>query len=406
MNTKIRMALAATLGIISTGYAETGEELNKAIFGQTNHTPKVLLDVRARYEYADQDGADESNAATLRARIGLESQTYYGFSGLVEFEATRAADTHSYREGTYEASDKTIIADPENTELNRLQLQYKYDVGTAIVGRQRIILDNARFIGNVGWRQNEQTYDAVSYKNTMVDGLSLYYAYLDQVNRIFGDDAPGAAKKYDSDSHLINASYNGLEGQIFTAYAYLLDFDNSDDNSSDTYGVSYAFTGKIADDYDFTGYAELTYQGDAGDNTNSYDALYYHLNGSVGREGYTVKGGFEVLGSDDGDFAFRTPLATGHKFNGWNDQFLTTPDDGLQDLYFGVSLPVPKYPVQIVYHYFMADEGSADYGQEIDAAVAHKFNAKTKAIAKVSYYDADDAGVDRTRFSVEMNYKY
>jgi hypothetical protein len=406
MNTKTCITLAASIGLSCLSYAETGEEMNTAVFGQTNHTPNILLDVRARYEYADQDGADQSNAGTLRARVGLESQTYYGLSGLIEFEASRAADTQRYRKGGYDISGKTVIADPETTELNRLQLQYKYDGGVAIVGRQRIILDNARFIGNVGWRQNEQTFDAASYKNTMIDGLSFYYAYIDQVNRIFGDDAPGANKKYDSDSHLINATYDEVDGHTFTAYAYLLDFDNSDDNSSDTYGGSYTFKGKIADDYDFIGHAELAYQEDAGDNPFSYDALYYHLNGSVGREGYTLKGGFEVLGSDDGDFAFRTPLATGHKFNGWNDQFLTTPADGLQDLYFGIGLPVPEFPVQLVYHYFMADDGSDKYGQEIDAMVAHSFNKHTKAIAKVSYYDADDYGSDRTRFSVEMNYKY
>ena len=47
--------------------------------------------------------------------------------------------------------------------------------------------------------------------------------------------------------------------------------------------------------------------------------------------------GYEVLGSDDGKKGFATPLATGHKFQGFADKFLTTPNDGVQDLYVGVA---------------------------------------------------------------------
>ena len=33
----------------------------------------------------------------------------------------------------------------------------------------------------------------------------------------------------------------------------------------------------------------------------------------------------------------QTPLATLHKFDGWADLFLTTPNKGLQDLYAGAA---------------------------------------------------------------------
>lgn len=410
MNTKTRIILtAATLGWAAVGQAETGVELFQGIMAQTNHTLIPLLEWRTRYEYGNQDGLDSSDAATLRARIGLQSQDYSGFSGLVEFEATRAIDTSSYRAANVHGDpDNTVIADPESTELNRLQLQFNRNNNLLIAGRQRIILDNARFVGNVGWRQNEQTFDAFSYKNTVVENLSIYYAYLDEVNRIFGSDAPKGTPTddFDSDSHLVNVSYTCDKGSKLAAYAYLLDFDNSAANSSDTYGISYAFKGTVAEDYAFNGYAEFAYQQDAADNPTDYDALYFHVNGKIGREGYTAQLGYELLGSDDGDIAFRTPLATGHKFNGWNDQFLVTPADGLQDFYVALGFPVPQVPVTFVYHYFTADDNSTKYGQEFDLVAAHKISPKMKAIAKASYYDADEFSVDRTRFSVEMNYKY
>lgn len=413
MNTKTTIAVSAALGLASIGSAENGTELIKGMFDQTNHTPIVLLDVRARYEYGEQENLDAANASTIRARVGLESQDYNGFSGLVEFEATRAADSMSYRAGNVHGNPaKTVIADPESTELNRIQLQFKRNDNTAIAGRQRIILDNARFVGNVGWRQNEQTFDALTYKNTMVDGFTFYYGYLDRVNRIFGSEAPKGTltDDFESDSHLLNVAYTGLEHHKFVGYAYLLDFDNAVANSSSTAGANYTFSGTLADEYKLSAYAELAYQQDAADNPFDYSAMYYHLNASVAREGWSGILGYEILGSDDGVIAFRTPLATAHKFNGWNDQFLTTPAGGLHDFYAGIGIPVPKVPMKLVYHYFGADDSSATYGHEFDAVGSYAINKNLKSIAKLSYFaaadDVADYSNDRVRFSIELNYKY
>lgn len=402
-----RVIIMATLGLATSGFSETnGWDKLVGIFDSTNNTPIPMLDVRARYEYGDQDNLDPSNAGTIRARVGLQSQDYNGFSGLVEFEATRAADTQSYNAIVKGDPTRTVIADPESTELNRISLQYKKNDNQAIIGRQRLIFNNARFVGNVGWRQNEQTYDALYYKNTMVDGLTAEYAYIDTVQRILGSDAPYNARKWNSESHVLNFKYGGLEGHTFGAYAYLLDFDNSVANSSDTFGANYDFKTTVADDYKLNAYAEFAYQQDAGDNPTDYDAMYLHLMANVARSGWAGFVGYELLGSDDGAAVFRTPLATGHKFNGWNDQFLTAPATGLNDFYAGIGIPVPKVPMKLIYHHFWADDGSATYGDEIDYLAVHKINPKTKAIAKASYYIADEFSVDRFRFSVELNYKY
>lgn len=402
--------MMATFGLATSGFSETnGWDKIVGIFDSTNNAPIPMLDVRARYEYGNQDGLEASNAGTIRARVGLQSQDYNGFSGLVEFEATRAIDTGSYRKGLYAPAGQTLIPDPESTELNRLQLQYKKNDNLAVIGRQRIILNNARFVGNVGWRQNEQTYDAAYYKNTMVEDLSVEYAYLDNVHRIFGSDAPYDVRKWESDSHVVNVGYTGLKGHTLKAYAYLLDFENAAANSSDTVGANYDFKGTIADDYKFNAYAELAYQQDGGNNPVDYDALYLHLMASVAREGWSGLLGYELLGSDDSNTgSFKTPLATGHKFSGWNDQFLVTPANGLNDFYAGIGIPVPKVPMKLIYHHFWADTGSATYGDEIDYLAIHKINPKTTAIAKASYFMASSEATysDRLRFSVEVNYKY
>lgn len=412
MNAKTRIVLAAaTLGLATVAHAEKGAELFKDILSQTNHTLIPMLEWRARYEFGEQDGLDPSHAATLRARVGLQSQDYSGFSGLLEFEATRAINTDTYLvPGVQGEAGDTVIADPESTEINRAQLQFKRNNNLLIGGRQRIKLDNDRFIGNVGWRQNEQTFDAFSYKNTMVKDLSLYYAYIDQVNRIFGSEAPATgntAKKWDSDSHLINVSYSGFAGQKLTAYAYLLDFDNSAVNSSDTYGLSYDVKGKLDEKTAVDGHAEFAYQQDTADNPVNYSTEYWHVNGKVAREGFSGLLGLEVLGSDHDEFGFRTPLATAHAFNGWNDQFLVTPASGLKDWYAGFGIPcIPKTPITFVYHHFTSADVAEHYGEEFDAVASRKISANIKAIAKASYYDADQYSGDCTRFSLEMDYKY
>jgi hypothetical protein len=133
------------------------------------------IDIRARYEFGDTDGLDQSHAFTFRERLGLKTKAWNGFSAFVEGEFSQAAvDDYNANAGPeanpYDPAN-TVISDPETNELNQGFLQYEGFDTVAKAGRQRIIYDNAAFIGNVGWRQNEQTYDAISLSNKSIDGL-------------------------------------------------------------------------------------------------------------------------------------------------------------------------------------------------------------------------------------------
>ena len=194
------------------------------------------IDIRTRYEFADLDGFDPSNAWTFRERLGLKTMSWNGFSAMIEGEFSQAAVDH-YNGGAPGATPfdptKSLIADPETNELNQAFLQYDGFDTIARIGRQRIIYDNAAFIGNSGWRENEQTFDAISLSNKSIPGLTLNYAYIDQVNRVFGSDAnaplvPGFTNVCDigSSVHLFNASYTGFEGLTLGAYAYIMNFEN------------------------------------------------------------------------------------------------------------------------------------------------------------------------------------
>ena len=398
--------------VVAQAQGEGSEGIMDALTGGTVH-----MNVRVRYEHADQDGKESANAATIRARLGYETKTLSGASALVEFEGTEALDTSDYNAaGVHGDSTKTVIADPESAEFNQAYLKYVGFRSVIKAGRQRLILDNARFVGNVGWRQNEQTFDAASLLNHSLGNLDVFYAYLGQVNRIFGSQADGAQRRLDSDSHLVNVSFKVATNLTLTAYGYFLDFENAAGLSSDTYGLRAKGAVAVGEDLRLGYLAEYAHQSDSGDNPVSFDADYLHLTAKGSMMGVKVGVGFELLGSDgtgvndDGvdTFAgFQTPLATLHAFNGWADKFLTTPDEGLEDLYvyIGASFPL-GIDGKVVYHDFSSDKESIDYGEEIDASLVKSINASTKLIAKYAHFNADERLTDTDKFSIEANFSF
>src|SRR3546814_9222252 len=98
---------------------------------------------------------EDADALTVRVRAGLEIGLSENFAILGEVEGT-LAPIQDYNSTTNGKTDFSTIADPQNIELNRLHLQYRGVEGSIVtVGRQRINLDDQRFVGSVGWRQND-----------------------------------------------------------------------------------------------------------------------------------------------------------------------------------------------------------------------------------------------------------
>ncbi len=138
--------------------SESADSLLDALIGGD-----VYLNMRARLELADMDGREHAEALTLRTRLGYGTKPWHGVSIYGDFENIASPTNGNYFDQVSGDNGKTIVADPETTEVNQAYLKYSNEdlLGTTLIGgRQRLILDDARFIGNVGWRQNEQTYDA------------------------------------------------------------------------------------------------------------------------------------------------------------------------------------------------------------------------------------------------------
>ncbi|WP_425596941.1 alginate export family protein [Shewanella japonica] len=367
---------------------------------------KVKVDLNLRYEMVEQDNAlKDADAFTLRTRLTYATADYYGFSSLVEFEDSRVvAGVDDYNDTLGNNPDYSVIADPETTELDQLFLKYQYEGFSVKGGRQVITFDNQRFVGHVGWRQDRQTFDGVMLEYKFNDMFQIDYGYITQRNRIFAE-----AKDIDSKDNLINAQLKTGFGTL-SAYGYLLEEDTNIENGLDTYGLR--FTGKAdIGDIKLLYTAEYATQ-DSDTAGQSYSADYMSLEGGVGFSVVTFKVGYELLGSDGGDYGFSTPLATLHGFNGWTDQFLTTPKEGLADLYASIGGSVIGGKWAVAYHEFDADESSAavdDLGSEINAVFSMPLYDHYTVGVKYASYSAGDVAagkVDTDKAWVWFNAKF
>lgn len=375
-------------------------------------THGFTADLRLRYEAVDDDAfARDANATTLRARLGWRSPVRSGWSFYAEVEGTGAVDD-SYNSTRNGKTSYPTVADPKNAELNQFYVNYQPDANTrATFGRQRLAYDNHRFFGNVGWRQNEQTFDALDAQHNFGNGFTLRYSYLDRVQRIFGNDHPvRSSARWDLDTHLISASYAKGPG-VLTGYAHFVDNQTLPLTSHRNLGLRYAAKGNANANLGWLATLEFAQQDDYADGAAAIDAEYLLAEGGLVFSGYTAKLGFERLGGD-GTYAFQTPFATGHAFNGWSDKFLATPVNGLDDVYVSFGGPLAKSGWAakanwlLAYHDYSADRGSADYGKEWNAQLAFPIAKGLTGLVKLADYQSDGFARDTQKLWLQLEWKY
>lgn len=397
-------AAVAFIGLMSgVAVAESPDEsgLQRAI-----SVTQPIIDVRLRSESVKQAGlAEEAQATTLRARLGFETGKLGGTQLLAEAELAwqLGGDYNSTVNGK---TRFPVIADPEDYALNRLQLSNTSIPGTALVlGRQRLNLDDQRFIGASGWRQNEQTFDALRVTNHSIRDLTVDLAYVKQVNRVFGRNSPVGT--YRGATYFANVSYQTVPGKL-TAFAYFLDFDRAPADSSRTAGLRFAGEHafqSLKAGYSATFARQREYAGSPLHYRNDYRAL--ELAATLHEFNATL--GIEVL-AGDGAKGFAAPLGTLHKFQGWADKFLTTPVNGIDDRYLALTYSRKAFAVfdsmslTVTHHDFRSERLAIDYGSEIDAQAQVKRGQFTFAL-KYADYSADAFATDTRKLWVQLEYQ-
>lgn len=389
----IRALLAAALGC--------------AVLGAAAAEVTPALDARLRYENVDQDGfTDSARALTLRLRAGLTAKWSDEFSGLLEFEDVRDLGVDDYNSTANGRTGYPVIADPQDTELNQAWLAWR-PAGNAELklGRQRILLDNQRFVGNVGFRQNEQTFDAGTLSVALRDNLELFYGRVTRVNRIFGAHHPDPARAdTDMDADLLNLHWR-ISPLTLVAYYYRL--DNQDDplRAQQTGGLRAAGGWPLNAGHELLFRAELAGQSALEDVSVVRDTGYRLLEAGYRGAGLELLLGRETLEGEDG-YGFATPLATLHAFNGWADRFLVTPPDGLIDTYVSLSGRLGAFDWKAVWHDFDAERGAADYGGELDVSLGRRFGRAYAVRLELADYAAEAWAADARLLWLSLEARY
>jgi hypothetical protein len=381
-------------------------------FGDFVDGGKFILEARYRYEHVDQDGfTHDADANTVRVRAGFQTGKVWDLQGLIELEGV-AHLNDAFNDTVNGHTGYPIIADPEDFQVNRVQIEYSgIPQTTVIVGRQRINLDNQRFVGGVAWRQNEQTFDAARLTNTSIPNLTASYVYLDRVNRVFGDRS--SQGDFEGDIHLLNLGYDIAGWGKLTGYAYLLDLNEAPALSTETIGLRFSGKHDVADGIGAIYAFEYAAQSQYAANPGSYDLGYWLVEAGVTAHGFKLLGGIETL-EGDGVRGFSTPLATLHKFQGYADVFLTTPANGIVDTYATLGFetkienaaPVTGITTAVTYHDFEAERGGASFGDEVDAELVVKFGDHWSAGAKYADYNGGGPFADRDKLWLSLDFSY
>src|SRR5512146_1584165 len=161
VNNRLRMGACCTaaLAVAASVRVAAADET----FEQAVRDSKFIIDTRLRYEGVEQTGfSKDAEALTARLRAGLQTAPWYKTSFLAE--GVWVGDpVDDYNSTTNGQTQYPVVADPANfTAVNRFEvINQSLEHTTLTAGRQRIVLDDQRFVGNVGWRQNEQTFDGL-----------------------------------------------------------------------------------------------------------------------------------------------------------------------------------------------------------------------------------------------------
>ncbi|MDD2950496.1 MAG: alginate export family protein [Sulfuricurvum sp.] len=372
-------------------------------------------EIRPRYENVSvEDSAKkDANAFTVRATLGVEAKLL-GIDGLsmkLDGTTVQSIGAENYNSSTNGQTGYELVKDPETTRFSQAYLQYTLGKTTAKVGRQIVNLDNQRFIGSVDWRQMMQSFDAAVVSNTSINNLTLIGGY------VWGIKGISNLPSSDTDSILLNGSYKVNNLIKITAYEYMLS------SLHDTIGLS--LTGNIPVSIAKIDYrAEYASQGDASRDTTGgvinakADAYYYNLDALANISGILAGVGYEFLSghtAGDDKTAFSTPLATGHKFNGWADKFLSTPIGGLCDTSATVGYTSKGLgKTMVVYHDFKTDvaiAGKSDLGREWDLLYTNAIPGikGLSSLAKAAYYQGGDVATytkDVNKIWLQLDYKF
>ncbi|HEY9276872.1 MAG TPA: alginate export family protein [Methylotenera sp.] len=172
----------------------------------------------------------------MRSLIGWQTAPFKNFSF-----AAQLTDVHEFNNDFNDRRDNLAepgksaypnIADPGYTDINQLYADWTGIQDTRLrLGRQQLNLDNVRFIGDIGFRQNMQVFDGISVLNKSVDDVEIFAAHFSKVRQI-------TTKLRDGNIDIVNTKYKISSGESLSGYGYLVDMENLGQNGGNPAAIA------------------------------------------------------------------------------------------------------------------------------------------------------------------------
>jgi len=361
------------------------------------------LSLRFRYGQA-KSGDTAGKTASAALQWQLESNWTDDLSSVLEVGHVDTVFNHDYNDGR-EHNDQPVIPDVASTELKQLALHWSDGVNRLTVGRQRLILDDQRFIGSNSFWQNDQTLDAIRYERAIMFSSTVSYAYVHRAHRIFATNGNrtnvpdphntpdwntyrSKLGQHDHHSHLLHLHLKDWDYQDISLFYYDMDIEPLPLLDNRTIGGRYQYErrwGKFKPGLTLS-LADQTRPSSG----ESVHIPYYLIQLQLAAPSRALAIRHEILGSRKG-LGLVTPLADLHAFQGWADAFNAQSGGGIRDTSVKWLWRYPPFRLDLRQHWFKRDRDGAFLGRETDLDVMLKINRQQHILLRLATFSAATA---------------
>ncbi len=373
--------------------------------------------IRPRFEFVDEGAQglkanQDASHTTMQTRINVTAVVDKQTSVFVQIQDVRTWGGETATTAPPSIT-QTGTGSSGNLDFHEayLKLNNLFDAGLSLkVGRQEMVFDEHRLIGNIGWIQQGQSFDAARADFRLgVFGITAFYAETiakDTHPTLKSDTLPASVSSFESSFSGLRATYSlGGKDRITPYLYYAL-------NPSRT-GAGPKTTPDVAKNITYAGMYIVKHFGkirarfdgayEFGEKNATTDIEAFMLTASLGAElniahGASVSLWVDYLSGDDGtdatkDNTFDTPYATNHKFYGHIDKFLNIPTGGLIDYVVKTWIkPTAKVKLLADGHVFRSPEAVSDLGAEIDLQARYALGKHTVMAVGYSRFFSGDPG--------------
>ena len=404
-----RKILSITLLLLMSAMAMAGETVEASSFGDAITGGQFSGSFRLRYENVDQEGRRKvADAVTLRSLVGYQTKPFHGFSvntqivGLSPF----TDNYNDAKKGDPITSRRVypVVADPEDYDFHQIYLQWANASNIVKLGRQNMILDNWRYVGDVRFRQNWAVFNGLSFVNTSLANTTISLAHYEQLKQV-------TTKIQDADIEIANIKYKITPATNLSGYGYFIDWNGRSlkASSNQTFGLRLDGSQKLNNKWKALYTAEYAKQDDYKDGSNLIDNHYYRVGGGLGYGGWFVRVDQEKLSGNSDGRSFQTQLGTNHLFQGWADVFLATPSAGIKDTIIIVGGKIMKAKIKAEYHFINSDRnfnkiggGTGDeHGTELDLGIYYPFSKQLTGSFEYARFKEGDKAVTGRKVGIQ-----